>query len=140
VNLKDDHPFTLSFVVEAENNRICTAQAQSGDLLTQVAYRAGVTIQQTCGGTPSCTDCRIIVKEGADSGFEAAQGPETRLMGNVYFITKERLACQAIVRGPSTVFVPRYERPKAQNSRATRFKGERANGKEESKKDKKNRG
>jgi ferredoxin len=83
------------------------AEAEHGELLTQVAYRAGVTIQQTCGGTPSCTDCKVRVLKGFDDAFGPPEGPEIRLLGNVFFITKERLACQAKVTASSTIFVPR---------------------------------
>lgn len=92
------------------NSQIFETEAESGELLTQCAYRAGVTIQQTCGGTPSCTDCKIKVLEGQSNAFSPPEGPETRLLGNVYFITHERLACQAKVQGDCKIFVPRYER------------------------------
>ena len=80
--------------------------AEAGELLTQVAYRAGVVIQQTCGGTPSCTDCKVVVREGLESGFEPPTGPELRLMGNVSHLTRERLSCQSIVKNCATVYVP----------------------------------
>ena len=96
---------TVTFICEAGGAPI-VADAAPGETLVQVAYRAGVTIQQTCGGTPSCTDCRCVVREGIDDGFEPPEGAEKRLLGNVYFITHERLACQALVKGSSCVFVP----------------------------------
>lgn len=83
-----------------------SVEAEAGELLTQVAYRAGVVIQQTCGGTPSCTDCKVIVREGLETGFEAPVGAEMRLMGNVSHLTRERLSCQSIVKNASTVYVP----------------------------------
>jgi ferredoxin len=96
----------VQFIVEAENSRVVKCAAETGEFLNQVAHRAGITIQQTCGGVPSCTDCKVVVKEGINSGFETPLGPEIRLLGNVYFITHERLSCQAIVKNDSTVFVP----------------------------------
>lgn len=80
--------------------------AEPGERLTQVASRAGVTIQQTCAGSPSCTDCKIKVLEGETDAFEDMEFEEEALLGNVYFITKERLACQAIVKSSSKIFVP----------------------------------
>lgn len=85
-------------------------EATPGELLTQVAYRAGVVIQQTCGGSPSCTDCRVIVKSENADCFEEMQHEERSLLGNVYFITKERLACQAHVKSSCTVWVPNPKR------------------------------
>jgi len=96
----------ITFIREADGSEV-TVDAEPGDTVVQAAYRAGVLITQTCGGTPSCTDCRVVVKSGIEDGFEPAEGPEKRLMGNVYFITKERLACQAIIKNDSCVIVPK---------------------------------
>lgn len=104
----------ISFLVEATGERV-EAEAEAGEKLTQVAYRAGVLITQTCGGKAACTDCRVLVKEGVDDGFEPATGAEVRQLGNVFFITRERLACQSIVKGNSTVWVP--QKPKGKTRR-----------------------
>jgi ferredoxin len=120
----------VRLIVESDGREI-EVDAEAGETLVQVAYRAGVTIQQTCGGVPSCTDCKCIVKDGIDTGFEPAQGPELRLMGNVYFITHERLACQALVKGNSVVFVPTPRRPTRDKSWQSLRSGERRHGKEE---------
>lgn len=91
---------------ESSGDREVLAEAQPGDTIAQVAYRAGITIQQTCGGTPSCADCTVVVKEGGAEAFEPMEHAERALMGNVFFITKERLSCQAIVKASSTIWVP----------------------------------
>jgi ferredoxin len=91
---------------EGESDKELTVEAQAGERLTQAAYRAGVNIQQTCGGSPSCTDCRVIVREGGAEAFETIEHAEKTLLGNVFFITKERLACQAIIKSSSTIWVP----------------------------------
>jgi ferredoxin len=96
----------ISFVREADGSEV-TVDADPGETIVQAAYRAGVLITQTCGGTPSCTDCRVIVKKGIEDGFEPPEGPEKRLMGNVYFITHERLACQTLLKNDSCVIVPK---------------------------------
>jgi ferredoxin len=86
-------------------DQIVEGDASPGELLTQVAYRSGVVIQQSCGGTPSCTDCRIKVLSSLSS-LSNPEGPEARLMGNVAHITRERLACQAHVLADLDVEVP----------------------------------
>ncbi len=95
----------ICFQLEDSDQNI-EVEAEPGEKLTQVASRAGVTIQQTCGGSPSCTDCKIKVLENAESAFAPMQFDEQALLGNVFFITKERLACQAIVTDSSKIFVP----------------------------------
>lgn len=96
---------TITFVLSSGERIIATAEA--GDTVTQVAYRAGVRIQQSCGGAPSCGDCVIKVDPASSADpFEPMEHAEQALLGNVYFITKERLACQAVVKNDSTVHVP----------------------------------
>src|SRR5688500_4193057 len=106
----------IRFLCEVDG-RTAEVSAEPGETLTQAAYRAKVVIQQTCGGTPSCTDCKIVVKEGVDTGFEPAEGPELRLLGNVYFITKERLACQCIIKNDASVWVPTPRPPREKSLR-----------------------
>lgn len=92
--------------IEERGGRETVVEADPGERLTQVAHRGGIVIQQTCANKAACTDCRIIVKENVNDAFEAAVGAELRQLGNVYFITHERLACQAVIKGDSAVWVP----------------------------------
>jgi ferredoxin len=85
-------------------------EVPAGTKITQAAYIAGVRIEQTCGGTPSCTDCKIIVlEEDAGGSLEEMKGDEQRLLGNIYHLTRERLACQSVIKKSLTVAVPRVE-------------------------------
>jgi ferredoxin len=106
----------IRFLCEVDG-REAEVSAEPGETLVQAAYRAKVVIQQTCGGSPSCTDCKVIVKEGIELGLEPALGPELRLMGNVYFITKERLACQSIIKNDVCVWVPTPRPPREKSLR-----------------------
>lgn len=96
----------ITFLCEEDGSEH-VVEAAAGDKLTQVAFKGRVTIQQTCAGKASCTDCKILVKNAAADAFEAPTPAEVRQLGNVFFITKERLACQAVVRGDATVVVPK---------------------------------
>lgn len=83
---------------------------EAGTKITQAAYRASVHIEQTCGGTPSCTDCKIVVLEEVPEGsLEEMQGDEKRLLGNIYHITHERLACQSVIKNSLSIAVPSVE-------------------------------
>ena len=65
--------------------------------LLEVLRKKGVRIRSSCGGHATCSDCIVKVKSGdkclSDVNFE-----EKKLLGNVYYITKERLACQVRVK------------------------------------------
>ena len=53
----------------------------------------GVRIRSSCGGHATCSDCIVKVKSG-DNLLSQVNFEEKKLLGNVYYITKERLACQ----------------------------------------------
>jgi ferredoxin len=94
----------VCFVLEDGTER--RIDVEPGTKITQAAYAAGILIQQTCGGTPSCTDCMVkILEEDKEGSLEEIEGPEKRLLGNVYHLTKERLACQAVIRKSVTIKV-----------------------------------
>ena len=68
--------------------------AASGESLFEAARRNGVAIATACVGQATCGLCRVKVVAGEHNltDFGAA---ERRHLGNVYFITRQRLACQA---------------------------------------------
>ena len=117
---------SVKIVFECESDgskHVC--DAEEGETLVQVAARYRVTIQQTCGNVPSCTDCRVLIKQGLDS-FAAPEGPEVRLMGNVSYITRERLACQAVIqKGDAVVLVPKPQKRKQKNFVGTKLYGKK---------------
>ncbi len=65
---------------------------ESEPLLGQLKA-AGIPIKSKCGGHASCSDC-IIKMESPKDCFSAPHYPEVRLLGNVFHLTGERLACQ----------------------------------------------
>lgn len=94
----------VTFVLE-NGNRIETTGAH-GEKLNQIAHRCDVVIQQTCGGSPSCADCKVKVLENLKTAFLAPESAEIALLGNIYHITHERLSCQALLGDDTSVFVP----------------------------------
>ena len=68
----------------------------AGESVFEVARRAGVEVTTACVGKATCGLCRVKVVAGEQhlSAFNAA---ERKHLGNVYFINKLRLSCQARV-------------------------------------------
>ena len=66
-----------------------------------------VPIATSCNGKASCGLCRVVIVAG-EEGLTSMGPLEKRHLGNVYFITKMRLSCQArvITDGEVTVEVP----------------------------------
>jgi ferredoxin len=73
-----------------------------GESVFEVARRHGVPVATACVGKATCGLCRVKVLAGEEhlSPFNAG---ERKHLGNVYFITKERLSCQARVSGGDVV-------------------------------------
>lgn len=79
-----------------------TADASDGETVFEVGRRLGVAIETACVGKATCGLCRVRVVSGEE--FTSPQNDvERKHLGNVYFITKVRLACQTAVHGDVTV-------------------------------------
>jgi 2Fe-2S ferredoxin len=71
-----------------------TVSAGDGESLFEIGRRNGVKISTSCAGKASCGLCRVVIVAGDE--HLSAMGPlERRHLGNVYFITHQRLSCQA---------------------------------------------
>ncbi len=73
------------------------APCAPGESLFEAARRAGVRVPTACAGQASCGLCRVKIEAGEEhlTPFNPA---ERKHLGNVYFITKLRLSCQARIR------------------------------------------
>ncbi len=87
-------------------NTVMVAEGQN--LL--VALRENDTyIKSSCGGHASCTDCVIKIVSGEDN-LTPPPFAELKLLGNVYHITKERLACQTMITGEVTIDITKHDK------------------------------
>jgi ferredoxin, 2Fe-2S len=84
------------------------AEAIAGETLFEIGRRNRVAIPTSCAGKASCGLCRVRIVAG--ESHLTTMGPlEKRHLGNVYFITKQRLSCQTRLIGEDaevTVEVP----------------------------------
>jgi ferredoxin len=79
-------------------------EAEVGEHLLKVANRNKAGIKFSCGGVPSCAMCRVVVVEGEEH-LSKIDRKEIDLMGNTYFLTKQRLSCQAVVENEGDIVV-----------------------------------
>jgi len=68
--------------------------AQPGQSLFELARAAGVPVSTACVGKGTCGLCRVKVRHGEDLLSPLTEADRKHL-GNVYFLTKTRLSCQA---------------------------------------------
>ncbi|HJZ84093.1 MAG TPA: 2Fe-2S iron-sulfur cluster-binding protein [Polyangia bacterium] len=75
-----------------------------GESLFDLGRRAGLPIETACVGQATCGLCRVKVVLGEQ--FLSRFAPvESKHLGNVYFINKLRLSCQARLTGGGDVTV-----------------------------------
>ena len=82
-----------------------TIEVEAGVNIRDAAIKAGVQIASTCGGVASCGLCKVKIMSGAEN-ICAMTPDEVSKLGNVFFITKERLSCQTTVSGDVQCSVP----------------------------------
>jgi ferredoxin len=85
--------------VEGTDSQI---QVEEGVNLLQALREQDVYVKSSCGGVASCSDCKIKVVFGEDH-LSAPPFEEIKLLGNIFHITKERLACQTTITGDVTL-------------------------------------
>ena len=71
---------------------------RDGERLFDIGRRVGVEIETACVGKGTCGLCRVRVVAGEEF-LSSYNENEQKHMGNVYFLTKVRLSCQAIATG-----------------------------------------
>ncbi|HWM86186.1 MAG TPA: 2Fe-2S iron-sulfur cluster-binding protein [Kofleriaceae bacterium] len=81
-----------------------TVDGQEGENLLVIGRRNQVAIETACVGRATCGLCRVRVISGAEF-LTAFNREEEKHLGNVYFLTKVRLACQSVLVGGGDVTV-----------------------------------
>lgn len=99
-----------------------TGEGSDGESVFEIGKRAGVEIETACVGQATCGLCRVKVIEGAEHLSELTDADEKHL-GNVYFLTRVRLSCQAFVSGGDVVVELAPKRRKNKKRAQTRAPG-----------------
>jgi ferredoxin len=68
--------------------------AAAGESLFDIGRRAGLAISTACVGKASCGLCRVRIA-GGEQHLTPLGPPERKHLGNVYYLTRQRLSCQA---------------------------------------------
>lgn len=88
-----------------------SAEVSTGVSLFEAARAAHAPVETLCHGIGACVRCKVKLLSGE-------VGPPTPLerdrLGNIFHITRERLACQTLVTGNASLEIPaRRIRPSA---------------------------
>jgi 2Fe-2S ferredoxin len=79
-------------------------ECATGESIFAIARRSQIAITTACVGKATCGLCRVKVVAG-ESQLSPFNNDERKHLGNVYFITKVRLSCQARVTGEGEITV-----------------------------------
>jgi ferredoxin len=77
-------------------------EVRPDETLLQALKRQGHFLKSSCGGCASCGDCVVVIESGADH-LSPMEHSEIKLLGNVFHLTSERLACQTKLTGNVTI-------------------------------------
>jgi ferredoxin len=81
-------------------------EAQVGESLFDAGARISAGIDTSCVGKGTCGLCRVRILAGADQ-LNPFTDEERKHLGNVYHLTKVRLACRTKIAGDVTIEVVR---------------------------------
>ncbi|RME87327.1 MAG: DUF4445 domain-containing protein, partial [Anaerolineae bacterium] len=93
----------VTFTVEGSDTPV-TVQAPTGSLLAEAARQAGVELNQPCGGQGRCGRCAVQVTEGT------VRRRSTLRLSAEDIAQGFALACQSVVEGNVSVFVPEQQK------------------------------
>ncbi len=86
-------------------------EIEEGKSVLELLREKNIYIKSSCGGHATCTDCIVKIVSGEDN-LSPSPFPELKLLGNVFHITKERLACQLSVTGDITIDISNHDQEK----------------------------
>jgi ferredoxin len=81
-------------------------EAQLGESLFDAGARVSAGIDTSCVGKGTCGLCRVKILAGADQ-LNPFTDEERKHLGNVYHLTKVRLACRTKIAGDVAIEVVR---------------------------------
>lgn len=85
-------------------------EVEEGKNLLTALREQNIYVKSSCGGHATCSDCIIKIVSGEDN-LTPPPFSELKLLGNVFHITKERLACQTCVTGGDiTVDISKHDK------------------------------
>ncbi|NOT80713.1 MAG: 2Fe-2S iron-sulfur cluster binding domain-containing protein [Bacteriovoracaceae bacterium] len=84
-------------------------EVEEGKNLLVALREADTYVKSSCGGHATCTDCIIKIVSGEDY-LTPPPFEELKLLGNVFHITKERLACQTCVTGDVIIDISKHDK------------------------------
>ncbi len=77
-------------------------EGHEGETILDLLEREGISPENLCGAIGKCGNCMVRIVKGEEN-ITPLTFKEKQLLGNVFFITHERLACQTKLLGDVTI-------------------------------------
>lgn len=84
-------------------------EVKDGQNLLEACREKGIYLKSSCGGHATCSDCVVKIVSGVDS-VTPPPFEELKILGNVFHITKERLACQTCITSDVTIDISKHDK------------------------------
>lgn len=84
-------------------------EVEEGKNLLEALREKDIYIKSGCGGHATCSDCIVKITSGEDY-VTPPPFSELKLLGNVFHITKERLACQTCLTGDISIDISKHDK------------------------------
>ena len=102
--VRQEPRYAVEFIRGDERWRV---ETPADATLFEVARHARAPVETLCHGIGACVRCKVRVKAGE---LTSPTPLERDRLGNVFHITRERLACQARVQSAVTLEIPEPRR------------------------------
>jgi len=99
----------MPIVTIATDGEPLLVEVHAGSTLFEAGAKVTAGIDTACVGKGTCGLCRVKIVAGAEH-LNAFTDEERKHLGNVYHITKVRLACRSKVAGDVTIQVVRKKK------------------------------
>jgi ferredoxin len=86
-------------------------ECRDGESLFEAGAKVTAGIDTACVGKGTCGLCRVKIISGAEH-LTPFTDEERKHLGNVYHITKVRLACRSRLSGDVTIQIARKKQPR----------------------------
>jgi ferredoxin len=92
-------------------------EIEEGKSVLELLQSKEVYVKSSCGGHATCNDCIVKIVSGEDN-LSPSPFSELKLLGNVFHITKERLACQLSCMGDITIDISAHDKDRDERKTA----------------------
>ena len=96
-----------TITIRGEHDQV--VEVPAGTTLFEAGAKLAAGIETSCVGKGTCGLCRVKIVAGAEH-LPPYTDEERKHLGNVYHLTKVRLACRCVVSGDVTIEVVRKKR------------------------------